>query len=229
MGTSSFLAARLHHVFRYARSRGLRRTWGAVSAICLFSHRRWYVFYKKLAVPLAIPADDEFQYRLATPEDATRLVVFDAYCPHGQVRDWLGDGDTYMFIALEGDEPVAFNCVGRCPVTPPFSRLTLASNQLFVKDAYALPQFRKRHISSRLIRYRNMVLRRLGFDEVIAAIFENNIASLRLTYDADVRLVQRVSDLRVGGFGWTWIEEDARPSLEASLREAGFPNLIDTH
>lgn len=223
MGTSSSLVARLYQGLRYARSYGLRRTWGLVSWTYLFSHRHWYVFYKKPAAPLAIPADDEFRYRLATPEDATRLVVFDAYCPRGQVRDWLGDEGTYMFIALEGDEPVAFNCVGRRPITPPFSRMTLASNQLWVKDAYALPQFRQRHISARLLRYRNVVLRRLGFDEVIAAVLENNIGSLRLTYDADVRLVQRVSDLRVGGFGWTWIEEDARPGLEASLREAGFP------
>jgi hypothetical protein len=203
-----------------ARAYGPARTLQTLFKTYVFGDQEWYVFHKALERVAALPAPDGFTYRLATALDADRLGVFEPYRPHQQFRDWIDDGETLLFLVLDGDDPVAFNCVGRRPLTPPFSVLPRASHEVWVKDSYALHAFRQRHISARLLVHRDHALRERGIREVVAAVLRDNIASLRLSNNANVARVERVRYLRVAGLGWTWIERDASARLQAHLREA---------
>lgn len=216
--------ARFRHLICYIQIRGFRQTIAAIIESYGIAYRRWYVFYKPIALPATSKSDDGITFRIATIEDVDSLAVFEPYCRLSEFRHYL-ENNVWVFLALDGNQPVAYNVVSRrSPTRPPLSWIKLENNQLFGMDIYTLPEHRKREAARRLMAHRNRLLREWGYDETISTVREKNLPSLRLLSKPTARVVQRLTYLRFLWFSRTWVEADARQALETRLRQAGGPS-----
>jgi hypothetical protein len=203
-----------------ARLRGVRWAVRALVRRFLFSHRRAYLFWNQLTVLPEPVGDDSFEHRLATRADLDRLSVFEPYVTRSRMRRWLESEGTWVFLALDGDRPVAFDCistaVARDAMLPP---IVLAKNQTWTNEIYVAPEYRRRRVSLGLRQYRNRFMRKLGFVETVSKVDEDNHVSLKRTYHvlAPQGRIRRVSCLCVLGLRRRWIEEDGRRLLEDHL------------
>jgi hypothetical protein len=203
-----------------AQHRGLRWAARALWRRFVFSRRRAYLFWN----PIVVSAEPEnvgpFEYRLATRSDLSRLSVFEAYVVRSRVQRWLESEGTWVFLALDGDRAVAFECNLAAP--PPDAMLppiALARNQTWTNEIYVLPEYRRRHVSLALRQHRNRVMRELGFSEVVSKVDEDNYVSLKRTLSllGPSGRVRRVTCLCVLGLRWRWVDENGRDLLEDHL------------
>jgi hypothetical protein len=216
------MLAPLRRKVRLARIRGFRRSLTTACESYLFAYRRLYLFYRVLPLSRAPDPSDEFRYRIVTLEDAHYLAAFEHYRRLAEFREWFREG-AWIFLAMDGERPVAFQCLSRqTPTSPPFSSIKLAPNQVWSVDAYTASEYRRRHVGAGLKAFRNRWLVERGFQENVVIVREDNIPSLVFTYDAQAqRAVQRLTYLRLLWFSHTWWDEDARATLEGHLRQAG--------
>lgn len=209
---------RLREFLETARLRGACWTARALCRRLVYSCRRAYFFETPIEVPAEPTGDDPLEYRLATRDDLERLTVFQPYVVRSRLRAWLERDDTWVLLALDGGQPVAFYCYSAAPpardaVLPP---IRLAPNQVWIAEVYVRPEYRGRHVSLRIREHRNRLLRASGYEETVSKVDETNYPSLKRTA---ARLppsarVQRVICLCVLGFRWRWVDEDARHLLE---------------
>jgi hypothetical protein len=188
-----------------------------------FSHRRAYLLWIPLTVSDQPTADLGFAHRLATRNDLDRLTVFEPYVPRSRMRRWLESESTWVFLALDGDRPVAFDCnssaAPRDTILPP---IVLAKHQAWTNELYVVPEYRRRHVSVGLRQYRNREMMGLGFTETVSKVDEDNYASLRRIYfilPPGAR-VQRIGCLCVLGARFHRVEEDGMRLLEDHLARA---------
>jgi hypothetical protein len=193
----------------------------AASENYLFAYRRLYLFYRVLPSSLSPGLGDEFCCRVATLKDIDCLTAFEPYRHPEEFREWLQEG-AWVFLALDGERPVAFHAVSpRAPRSRAFSSFELSAKQVWTVDIYTLPEYRRRHVATRLRGFRNLSLREWGFEEIVSHAREDNIPSLVYSSaGSDVRLVQRLTYLRLLWLRRTWLDEDARVILETHLADA---------
>jgi hypothetical protein len=200
------------------RLRGVRWAAWALFRRFVFSFRRAYLFWNPIP---AVPASDHrFEHRLAERGDLDRLTVFEPYVVRSRMRRWLESEGTWVFLALDGDRPVAFECNSVAAASDPIlPSIALARHQAWTDEIYVVPEYRRRHVSLGLRQYRSQVMQELGFTEVVSKVDEENYASLRRTYSVLARSgrVRRITCLCVLGVRWRWIEENGRQLLEARL------------
>jgi hypothetical protein len=206
----------LREVLETLRVRGVR--WAARAlARRLFSYRQAFLFRSPLQRSDAPPGDDPFDYRLATSADLDRLGVFEPYVVRSRMRRWIESEGSWVFLALDGDRPVAFECNSTTPppdpVLPP---MALARDQAWMSEVYVVPEYRRRHVSLGLRLYRHRTMRTWGFVETLSKVDADNYVSLKhsLSILQPSSRVRRVSCLCVLGLRWWWTDEDARPLLE---------------
>jgi hypothetical protein len=187
------------------------------------TYRRFYVLHRPIR-PLAAPHDDELSYRRATVADVDRLATFEPQRRRAEFREWLERGD-WVFIALDGERPVAFHCVSCVsPVSPMFAGIRLAGDQVWTVDIYTKPEYRNRHVAGKLRELRDSFLFARGFRENLASVRADNVPSLVHGYGGRSRLVRRVQRrtyVSVLWFSYVRVVEDALAELEAHLRRAG--------
>jgi hypothetical protein len=189
----------------------------------LLTYRRFYILYRPIR-PLVAPRDDEFSYRRVTLADVDRLATFEPHRRSAEFCEWLERGD-WVFIALDGELPVAFHCVSCIsPESPMFAGIRLAGDQVWTVDIYTKPEYRNRHVAGKLRELRDGFLFARGFRENLASVREDNVPSLVHGHGGRSRLilrVQRRTYIRVLWFSHVWIVDDALAELEAHLRRVG--------
>jgi hypothetical protein len=211
----------LQEFLEAVRLRGVRWAARSLSRRFLFSYRQAFLFRGPL-LPLDATAEDAppFEYRLATAGDLDRLAVFEPYVVRRRMRRWLESDGTWVFLALDGDRPVAFECTSTAPFPDPvLPPMTLAKDQVWMGEVYVVPEYRRRHVSRGLRQYRHRTLRGWGFVETLSKVDADNYVSLKHSLSI-LRLsssVRRVSCLCLFGLRWWWTDEDARPLLEAHV------------
>ena len=136
------------------------------------------------------------------------MAVFAPHRGHRELQHWLESGDR-VFLALDGAVPVAYHCISSdLPVVPPLSRIRLTERQVWFEEMYVLPEYRRRHVSTQLRRYRERCLREWGYEEIVSGVRERNIPALQLIYaynhtynPGQLRRVERHTCLTV--LGWS--------------------------
>lgn len=232
------MPARLIHLVDLVRTKGIRRIATELFKEYVFEYSRWYVFYRPLTSATTFLPDEKFRYRLATVDDIERLAVFEPYRFRSEFCNWL-ENDVWLFIALDGARPVAFDSISRFPPPQlPLSRIALAKDQVWTVDAYTCPEYRRRHVATRLREYRHSVLQKWGYRGNVSSVRNDNLPSLAYVrnYGGSHRLIQRVTYLRVLRFGRISVKEDARMALDGRLSRAGVlrrtpgaPTLLARH
>ena len=155
------------------------------------------------------------------------MAVFVPHRGRREFRHWLESGNR-LFLAFDGVVPVAYHCMSSDPpVIPPLSRIRLTERQVWFEEMYVLPEYRRRHVSTQLRRYRERCLRECGYEEIVSGVRERNISALQLIYaynhtynPGQLRRVERHTCLTVLGWSRVRVEEDALPILAAHLRRA---------
>jgi GNAT superfamily N-acetyltransferase len=216
----------LREFFETTRLRGVRWAARTLRRRFLVSYRQAFLFRtpmvpEEASSPETPVSDALLEFRLASPEDLDRLGVFQPYVARSRMRRWLETENTWVFLALDGDRPVAFEC--HSTALPPDSVLppiVLTKAQVWLIEMYVVPEYRRRHVSMGLRQYRRRLMRTWGFEEAFSKIDADNYASLKrmLSLLRESSRVRRVTCLCVFGLRWWWIEEDARPQLEEHLR-----------
>jgi len=157
-------------------ARGFFRTCKILLEHSFFSRSREFVLYR-LMRPEG-PLNPAFEYRIARPDDLVSLDVFSDIYDRKVFAKIFEEGD-YLFLALEGNKPIAFQWLSRQSRTwPPYSFFRLQNTQVWVVDVYTLPECRRLRVASSLRTYRDRFLTNLGFTEVLVPISEDNFASL---------------------------------------------------
>ena len=178
--------------------------------------RYWYVFHKVTAPPSGELADG-LSCRLVTLADLPAL----NFRPHrsaSTLSTWLREHETWVFVAFDGPRAIAYDCVTRdLPDHEPFVRLHLDEHDVWVRDEYTVPEYRRRHVMRTLRTFRNATLRELGIRGTLSVVAEDNLASLVSTYDATVWKVEGVDYRRVGLMRSVRWHADARPRLHLRL------------
>jgi GNAT superfamily N-acetyltransferase len=222
MGSSrAGLADRVREFLDAARVRGaawaLRGLWSRYGVSC----RRAYLFWHPVVVSADPPADEGFTYRLATIDDLDRLAVFEPYVTRTRMRRWLTSADTWVLVAYDGDQPVAFECdTTSLPPDPILPVRVLASHQVWVTDIYIVPHYRGRGVSHRMRERRTRLAHARGFTELGSKVDEDNAVSLRRTSALPGR-VQHVTLLSALGLRRRRVVEDARALLAEHLAQLG--------
>lgn len=180
--------------------------------------RYWYVFYKTTGCPAGAREADEIPCRLATLADIPSFGSFRAYRSPATLSAWIREPTTWLFVAFDGERPIAYDCVSReLPAYPPFSRLALAPDAVWVRDIYTVPEYRRRYVMRSLRVYRNTMLREWGFRATVSGVAENNAASLVSTYDGVVQRVDGLDYRRILCVRSIRLETDVRAKLEQLL------------
>ena len=179
--------------------------------------RYWYVFYNVTAPPPGELAPD-IMCRLVTVADLPALGAFRAHCSLSMLGTWLREHETCVFAAFDGPRAVAYDCVSReLPSQQPFRRLHLDEKDVWVRDEYTVPEYRRVRVMRTLKAYRNATLRELGITGTVSAVSEDNLAALAATYDATVWKVEGIESRRVGLARSVRWNADARPRLHLRL------------
>jgi hypothetical protein len=224
-GHRTVMPDRVREFLEAARLRGVRWTARALVRQLLFSYRQAYLFWSPLEeTPDA--GGPSLDHRPATRDDLDRLSVFEPYVGRGLMRRWLESEGTWVFLALDGDRPVAFlSNSTRPPSDPILPPLVLSQDQLWTNEVYVVPEYRRRHVSLGLRQHRNRLMRSLGFREVVSKVYADNQVSLKrmLKLLHPSARVRRVTCLRVLGLRWRWVDEDGRRLLEEHLARAERP------
>jgi hypothetical protein len=190
----------------------------SILTVSMTVRRYWYIFHKVTGPPSGAPPSRDFTCRLVTLADLPTLDVFGPYRSLASLRAWLSEPQTWVVVAFDGTRPVAYACVSRqLPSNPPFSRLRLDANDVWVRDEYTIPEYRRQRVMRSLRGYRNQVLRELGVAGTVSAVAEDNLASLVSTYDANVRKVEGLEYRRILVLRSVRRDADVRARLEALL------------
>ena len=185
------------------------------SSLCV--NRYWYVLHKRLDPPDGELAVD-VMCRAATVGDRATFREFSGRRRPDELLDWVTEPDTWLFIAFLDGRPVGYDCVSRhLPSAFPFAQLTLAPDEVWVRDVYTLPAYRRLRVRRTLRAHRASVLRQQGFVRYIAAAAEENLSALIATYDGTVEAVSGLQYTRR-----LWVRTivtiaDARARLERHL------------
>ena len=218
-------ASRARQLLHLVRVRGLRRTLRAILQGYVFSHRRWYIFYRPIQRDPPAPGDD-FDYRLASLADLESFAAFEPNRHRREFREWLENGALLFAAFAKEGRPVAFQCFAhQVPTGPPLSSLSLGPGQLWTVDVQTLPEFRRHHVAQWLRHYRDRLLVQRGIREYVSSVQDDNLPALSYAYGGQTRLVERVERL-----GWLCVlgyrridrETDALARLERRLDEAGL-------
>jgi len=162
---------------------------------------------------------DDLSCRPATLADVPSFGVFQPYRSPAILGAWILEPETWVFLALDGARPVGYDCVSRClPASPPFSWLRLGDDEVWVRDQYTLPEYRRRRAMRTLKSYRNERLGDAGYAATLSAVAEDNVASLVGTYDGNVLTVAGLDYRRRLLRRSIGFEIDARAKLEGLLR-----------
>ncbi len=186
------------------------------------------MFYRPLDAALPLLPDHDLHCRLGTLDDLESLRVFEPYRRRAEFRDWL-QHDAWLFLALDGNRPVAFQCFAHAvPTSPPLSRIELTTRQVWTVDVYTLPEYRQRSVAQHLRAYRDGLLRERGYEEYVSSVREDNLPALSYAYGGKVRLARRIERLtyvRFLCFSRTWLQREAARQLEKHL-EAGAGQAV---
>jgi hypothetical protein len=185
-------------------------------------HRYWYLFRKGVAPPRGALSADGLSCRAATIADVPSLGIFLPYRTAATLTAWLREPQTWLFLALDGERPIAYACVSRrLPTYPPFSLLRLGDDQVWVRDQYTLLDYRRRRAMRTLKTYCNRRLREAGYEGMISGVAEDNVAALVSTYDGNVITVAGMDYRRRLVRRSIVFELDAWPRLERLLGARG--------
>ena len=112
-------------------------------------------------------------------KDLPLLGPFHGHRSERELGEWLRDGEVYLFVAFHGGRAAAYDCISlEVPAYPPFSRLTLGKDDVWVRDVYTIPEYRCRGVIRTLRACRNAEMTEVGFRHTVSAVAEDNIASL---------------------------------------------------
>ncbi len=191
----------------------------SILGAALTVHRYWYILYKMIAPPPGARTDSEFDCREVTRDDLPLLDTFRPHRSRDEIAAWVEDPETLLFVAFHGDRAVAYDCISlEVPARAPFSRLKLASDEVWVRDVYTVPEYRSRRIIRTLRVCRNAVLGDLlGFRGTVSAVAEDNGASLAASYDSLTWKVEGFDYRRVLTSRHVRVDRDARERLEHAL------------
>jgi len=191
-------------------------------------HRYWYLFQKRVAPPPGTLSADGLSCRAATVADVPLLGGFAPYRTAATLAAWIREPQTWLFLALDGSRPIAYECVTRnLPASAPFPLLTLSAAEVWVRDQYTCPEYRRRRAIRTVKAYRNEWLRHAGYERTLSAVVEDNVGSLVSTHDGNVLIVAGM-DYRRWLLRWSVAYQvDARPRLERLLR-AHLPAKVQT-
>jgi GNAT superfamily N-acetyltransferase len=177
--------------------------------------RFWYLLYKTTAAPPGIGATADVTLRLATQKDRASFGMLAYRRGLDELFAWLEEDDTWLFVAVAQGHAIAYDCVSwRLPSKPPFRDLALARDEVWVRDVYTAPEFRRLRVNRALRAYRNAALREIGVRGTLSAVSEDNVASLVATYDATVSRVEGLAYRRVLFHRRVRHHGDARARLE---------------
>ena len=197
--------------------KGIRRTLKVGFESYIFAYQQFSLSYRSLPDVTFPPEASDFHCRLATINDIERLKVFEPYRRRSEFREWLANG-TWVFIAFDGKLPVSFRVASAAPfLQPPWSRISLQKQQLWVVDAYTLPSYRRRGAAQALVNYRDGFLAARGFRESVSfRRLDNETAAAmwanRPSYRPS-REVHRLTYLRILFYSRIWMESAAKNDL----------------
>jgi hypothetical protein len=218
--------SRMSHTVDRLRERLQLRTGGSLLGASLVAHAYWYIFYKPIAFA-AEPFRGDLHCRLVTLADLPVLDVFAPYRSIRRITDWLREEETWLFVAFDGERPVAYDCVSLAtPYRRPFSRVMLADDEIWVRDVYTVPEYRRRHVFRMLRSHRNHVMRELGFRGTVSAVAEDNIASLVASYEQTTWKVTGLDYRRVLLARRIRVDSDARLRLTRLLAARRAPSKV---
>jgi hypothetical protein len=161
---------------------------------------------------------DGLSCRMATSADVPSFGSFLPYRSAATLTTWLREPETWLFLARDGERVIAYECVsGRLPSYPPFSHLRLGTDEVWIRDQYTLPEYRRRRAMRTLKAYRNQRLHEMGYEGTVSGVAEDNVASLVSTYDGNVVTVAGMDYRRRLVRRSIAFEIDARPRLERLL------------
>jgi len=189
-----------------------RAGWGSAVAVSRF----WYVLHKTTAPPTGVATSGDIECRLATIDDRRSFSAFTLRRPADELAAWVREEATWVFVAFAEGRAVAYDCVTRhLPRYPPFSAMRLAADEVWVRDAYTVPELRQRRLGRTVRAYRNAAMRALGVRRTLSATAEDNVASLVAGYDGAMSKVDGLAYRRVLCFRHVRYHEDVRARLDA--------------
>jgi hypothetical protein len=226
--TAKSLLAEIRRVVHLARIKGIRKTAGVAFESYVFSYRQYYLSYTPVAGVPSTAEEAAFHCRLATMNDVERLTVFESYRRQSEFREWLSSG-SWVFIALDGELPVAFNVASTDDfVQPPFSRIPLRNHQIWGVDLYTLPSYRRRGAARAVADYKFRFLAEKGFKEYVTFTRADNKAATAMSTKRAGREFCRLTYLRILFFSRIWLESETGPDEPCEFERSKENNEAGT-
>lgn len=225
LSTAKHLFSKIRRLVHLVRVKGIRRIVKVGFESYVFAYSRFILSYKSLAgVPF--PAEEnDFHCRLATMDDLERLKVFEPYRWRSEFREWLSNGG-WVFIALDGEFPIAFNVASIAPfLQPPWSRISLRKHRVWSVDAYTLPSHRRRGAGRALTKYKDGFLATKGFRQSVSFRRASDEAAAATWTNIPHQKIYRLTYFRILFFSKTWLESATTASVPASLQGPREPTM----
>jgi GNAT superfamily N-acetyltransferase len=185
----------------YVRNRGVRHSISTVITTFLVGRRRWLVTCEDLRKwEGARPGVPGLELRLACRDDIPRLRRLSRWPADGP-EAWLEPG-RYLFLALLGDEVVAYRGL-TVDVHPLVSKvLRLREGQIYEADVYTVPQHRRRGISRDLNIVAAPLLVARGYRQALGLQRLHAREAIYASRAKGIPHIGLVSRTHVLGWGW---------------------------